>query len=338
MTSEYVSLGHPDKTADYISEYILDKYLERDRGTRYAVEVQLKDNFVSLAGEVSSTANFTEDELKAFTREAVEDVGYTHEYASRWPEGATLDASKLDIAIHISQQSRDIAQGVDNEGWGDQGIFWGLAVNDPEHDYMPLDHWLAKKIGKHLYENKFGGLDIKTQVTLRNGKPDECIVAIPTIPGTEEACIGSVKNYVKSVLGPDCHVIVNGTGKYVVHSSVGDAGTTGRKLVVDFYGGNCKIGGGSPWTKDPTKADLTLNVYARKIAKEHVIKTGIAECYVALSCCIGRREITVDIYDCRGLLMESYIERKPASEVIADVGLDKAKFTDLCKNGILSGV
>ena len=338
MTSEYVSLGHPDKTADYISEYILDKYLEADKGTRYAVEVQIKDNFVSLAGEVSSTASFTEDEIRKFVREAVEEVGYTHEYAEKWPEGTTLDASELEIYLHISQQSRDIAQGVDNDGWGDQGIFWGMAVNDPEHDYMPLDHWYAKKIGRYLYDKKFGGLDIKTQVAIKDGKPVECIVAIPTIPGTEESCIGSVESYVKSVLGTDCKVIVNGTGRYVVHSSVGDAGTTGRKLVVDFYGGNCRIGGGSPWTKDPTKADLTLNVYARKIAKEYVAKNGVAECQVAISCCIGRREITIDVYDGHGKLLETRTEDKTAKEVVSETGLDRAKFADLCRNGILSGV
>ena len=167
MTSEYVSLGHPDKTADYISEYILDKYLEADKGTRYAVEVQIKDNFVSLAGEVSSTASFTEDEIRKFVREAVEEVGYTHEYAEKWPEGTTLDASELEIYLHISQQSRDIAQGVDNDGWGDQGIFWGMAVNDPKCGYMSKDYWLARKVAQNLCRIGIGGLDVKTQVTVR---------------------------------------------------------------------------------------------------------------------------------------------------------------------------
>ena len=162
MTSEYVTLGHPDRTADYISEYILDRYVEKDPDTRYAVEVQIKDNWVSLVGEVTSKAEFTDAERAEFVRRAIAEVGYTPEYAAKWPAGCALDSSKVEVAQHISRQSQDIAAGVDAGGWGDQGIFWGMAAPDKDHDYMPLDHWYAKKIGDFLYEKRFGGLDIKT--------------------------------------------------------------------------------------------------------------------------------------------------------------------------------
>lgn len=337
MTSEYVSLGHPDKVADYISEYILDQYLKRDPATRYAVEVQLKDNFVSLAGEVTSLADYTQDEIAQFVRDAICDIGYTHDYALAWGAENTLDGSEVIVVQHISRQSPDIAVGVDNDGWGDQGIFWGMAVNDPEHDYMPLDHWYARKIGKHLFDNRFGGLDIKTQVTVKDGKATECVVAIPLMEERETQSLKEIANYVKSVLGSGCRLIINGTGSYVIHSSFGDCGTTGRKLAVDFYGGNCRIGGGSPWTKDPTKADLTLNLYARKIAKDYIIETGAQTCFVAISCAIGRKRIVVEIYDGANSLVKSYVENKSTKEVVHLLGLDKACFAKLCRDGLTYG-
>lgn len=117
--------------------------------------------------------------------------------------------------------------------------------------------------------------------------PSDCIVAIPLHPDNEDVAKRVVEYYVKSVIGEKCRVTVNGTGRYVVHSSMGDCGTTGRKLAVDFYGGNCRIGGGSPWTKDPTKADLSLNLYARKLAVDFMKAHSIDEVHVQTSCCIG---------------------------------------------------
>ena len=122
MTSEYVTLGHPDRTADYISEYILDRYLEQDPYTRYALEVQVKDNFVTLGGEITSKANFNYAEIIQFVQNALNEIGYTHEYAKKWGEGNTIDPERVFVVQNISQQSTDIGQGVDNSGWGDQGI------------------------------------------------------------------------------------------------------------------------------------------------------------------------------------------------------------------------
>lgn len=337
MTSEYVTLGHPDKIADYISEYILDEYMKYDRNTRYAVEVQIKDNWVSLAGEITSKHHFTSMEHAQFVRAAIDDIGYTPKYAALWPNGATLDSSKVEVVEHISQQSNDIAQGVDNDGWGDQGIFWGMATNNKQYDYIPLDYWYARKIANHLYKYRFGGLDIKTQVTIDNGSAVKCIVAIPILPKYALSALGTIKSYVQSILGAKCDVIINGTGSYVVHSSMGDCGTTGRKLVVDFYGGNCRIGGGSPWTKDPSKADLTLNVYARHIAKDYVKHHNIDKCYVAINCCIGQKDIGIEVYDSHNVCIDKWVECKKPSDVIIETGLDKACFKDLCKNGLTYG-
>lgn len=211
-----------------------------------------------------------------------------------------------------------------------------MAVNDREHDCMPLDWWLAKKLGQHLHQSRFGGLDIKTQVTVEDGVPSDCIVAIPLHPDNEEAAKRIVECYVRSELGEKCRVTVNGTGRYVVHASVGDCGTTGRKLAVDFYGGNCRIGGGSPWTKDPTKADLSLNLYARKLAVDFVKKHGIDEAHVQIACCIGQKRISIDIYDRHGELLDKYTECKGPAEVIEELGLKDTSYARLCREGLFT--
>lgn len=335
-TSEWVSLGHPDKMADYISSFILDRYLERDPMTRYALEVQIKDNFVTLGGEITSQANFTEDELALFVKIAVAQIGYTKCYQNIWGAENTICDQDLIVTQHIGQQSPDIAQGVDASGWGDQGIFWGMAVNDPTTNFMPKDHFLARKIGQQLYDIKYAGLDIKTQVTLFDDEPEEIVVAIPMLPKhSEQDIINAVKfccdgktNY---------KLAVNGTGKFVKHGPIGDCGTTGRKLAVDFYGGNCRIGGGSPWTKDGSKADLTLNLLAREKALEFLKKhPDIQEVHCSIACRIGSPEIIVSLYDGHLNVLTSYRETFDPAAIIDRFFLRKPRFAQLCRNGLLS--
>lgn len=341
MTSEYVTVGHPDRMADYISEYILDRYLEKDKFTRYALEVQVKDNFVTLSGEITSSANLF-DQLGGFVRDALREIGYTEEYAKRWGVGNCIDPSKVIVTEHISHQSSQIAQGVNNLGWGDQGIFWGMAINNENTNYMPYDHWLARKIGEHIYEyarygNYDWGLDIKVQVTTKNNVVSKVIVAVPLMNPDVE--LQRVKAEVKRCVGrDDFELIVNGTGSYVCHSSMGDCGTTGRKLAVDFYGGNCRIGGGSPWTKDPTKADLTLNLYARKKALEYLKEHNLYECHVQIECCIGRKEITIEYYDGHMNLLHTECENKSNGEIIDELGLREPIYAKMALNGMFSRI
>lgn len=337
-TSEYVSLGHPDKVADYISCYILDRYLERDPNTRFALEVQIKDEFVTLGGEITSKADFTAAEIIKFARNAVNEVGYTAAYQKRWGIGNTICGDELDVALHIGRQSPDIAQGVDASGWGDQGIFHGMAVNSQDTDYMPSDWYLAKKIGKHLYDIRYAGLDIKTQVTMLNGKPEEIVVAIPMLDKHSEQDIANAVQWCCDGR-KDYKLTVNGTGKFVKHGPIGDCGTTGRKLAVDFYGGNCVIGGGSPWTKDGTKADLSLNMLARKLAVEYVkCHPELGEVYCSISCCIGSPEVLIVITDkFRNELSSTKTVVKP-SEVISEFRLREPRFADMCRNGLFEGI
>ena len=144
--SEFVSLGHPDKIADYISQYLLARYIEHDPQTRYAVEVQIKGYQVTLGGEVSSKHHFSAQEIRDFVRASVNEIGYTREYQQKWGADNTICGDLLDVAIYICQQSNDIAQGL--SGWGDQGIFFGYCEYRPDTCGMPLDHTLAKRLCK----------------------------------------------------------------------------------------------------------------------------------------------------------------------------------------------
>ena len=242
-TSEYVSTGHPDKVADYLSCFILDRFLEKDPMTRYALEVMIKDNHVTLGGEITSTAQYSPEDIAAFVRIAVNQVGYTKAYQRIWGKENTICGDDIEVTQHIGRQSPDIAQGVNGGGHGDQGIFWGMATNTPETDYMPKDWWLARKIGKHLYDTRYAGLDIKTQVTMKDDRIEEIVVAIPMNHRHFDSDIGNAVAFCCDG-GREYKLHINGTGKFVNHGPVGDCGITGRKLAVDFYGGNCKIGGG----------------------------------------------------------------------------------------------
>lgn len=343
--SEYVSLGHPDCVCDYISEYILDRLLEQDPDTRYALEVQMKDNYVTLGGEITTKAELAEPCWEIWVKEALAEIGYDDNYAMKWGSENTITPRLVEVVAHISKQSPDIAQGVNKDGWGDQGIFWGMADRTANDDLLPDDYYYAKKLCQHLYEKARNGapwgLDIKTQVEVGPlGDIRKVIVAAPCYPGNLPELRKEVvdcfhdENFYHDGLD-SIEYTINGTGAYIKHASIGDCGTTGRKLVVNFYGGNCQIGGGSPWTKDPTKADLSLNLYARHLAKQwlanhpeqNVVK-------VSIGCCIGRPEIDVTILDEFGNQLHSYTQVKGPSEVIEELGLKQPMYADMCRKGL----
>lgn len=326
--SEYVSLGHPDKVADYISQYLLDRYIEHDPQTRYAVEVQIKGYQVTLGGEVSSKHRFSAQEIAGFVRSAVNEIGYTREYQQRWGAENTICGDLLDVSAYISQQSPDIAQGL--SGWGDQGIFFGYCAFDHSTCGMPYEHTIAKRICKHLFDSGIGGLDIKAQVITDDGEIKKLIVAIPL---QEEADEKFVRDYLCGIAKKDCEIIINGTGRYVQHSPIADCGTTGRKLAVDFYGGSCRIGGGSPWTKDGSKADLTLNLVARKMAKQFAEKYG-CDVYTSLACCIGKQEVDVSVCDAAGNILWEGTETINPAERRKAFKLDTPIYASMCRWGL----
>lgn len=336
-TSEWVSLGHPDKTADYISEYILDKLLTYDKNVRYALEVQVKDNIVNLAGEVTTSVSASKTQYESWVKEALREIGYTNEYAYHWGYENTVNADDAIVNQFISTQSQDIAMGVDNDGWGDQGIFFGLAMKNASMSYMPRDIFYARRFGYAIYKADFCGLDVKTQVTTRGPNIEQLIVAAPVKTQEDmERIAGIVHNICHAEnINPPKQLIINGTGRFVKHSSMGDCGITGRKLAVDFYGGNCEIGGGSPWTKDVTKADLTLNAYARKLAVDFIRCRGdYPGVKVKISCCIGSSVIYVTFFDLHGNEISSEKRILTPGQAVRELGFDKISFAYLCEKGI----
>lgn len=327
-TAEAVSIGHPDKTADYISSYILDRLIEQDPHVHYAVEVMIKDNNVVLGGEIKGNVSLSK--VEDYVKEALREIGYDEHYAEIWGNYA-IDVRHIEVINKIGVQSADINQGVERDGWGDQGVFVGYACKGPA--LINRELWLARKLNDALYEQAKTssnlGLDIKTQITIddANGNIETTIVAVPMLEPED------IKSFVADVLGQEPkRIIVNGTGTYQYHSSIADCGVTGRKLACDFYSTACPIGGGSPWTKDPSKADLTLNVYARYLATENLGDND--ECFVYLSSCIGKSELPSGLIRTvkNGVVTNSPLvcNQKP-NTLVKFFGLDRPIYTKLCR-------
>lgn len=368
-TAEAVSLGHPDKSADYISSYILDRYLSYDPFTRYAVEVLIKGNTVVLGGEVKSSKHFDREQIKEFVTSALNEIGYSKHYSSIWKNNA-IETEKTKVVNLIGLQSLDISRGVSGKneqnedraevtGWGDQGVFVGYASRNDK--FLSSSHMKAKRLCSVLYElalyrynpdSKFFrhdtklykdfyanpsspvlGLDIKTQVTTsEEGKIDTVICAVPVLSGCEDLLV----SFIKSEIGDEkTKYIVNGTGKYTVHSSVADCGITGRKLACDFYSVSAPIGGGSVWTKDASKADVSLNLYARKLAIDNLENND--ECYVYLSSCIGKEDLPSSVIKTikdGEVKYKNFQFNKTAEEVIDSMSLRTPRFALMCRNSM----
>lgn len=333
--SEYVSLGHPDKVADYISSFLLDKYIKKDPNTRYAVECQIKNNIVNLAGEVTSKAKFTKEQIERYVKMAVNDIGYTKHYQRKWGKQNTICCADLIVNTYISEQSPDIANGL--YGWGDQGIFFGCAYPRKDYDYFEGTKYLSQIIGEELYKEDIVGKDIKVLVVKKENRLAKVIIAAPVITG-KQLWSSKVINDVRKICDDSqCPLVINGTGIFQKHGPIADCGTTGRKLAVDFYGGSCRIGGGSPWTKDGTKADLTLNLYARYLALKFLKDNDLDEpVYCEIACSIGKREIDICLHGADGQLFKQYTEEKSPQELIQFFKLDTPIYAELCKNGLFS--
>lgn len=330
-TAEAVSLGHPDKIADYISSYILDRMIEQDQHVKYAVEVMIKNNTVALGGEITGRVKL--DNVRTYVIDALAEIGYTRDYATRWGD-CTINPDQIEIINMIGVQSPDINRGVVRDGWGDQGVFVGYACRGTGQINREL--YLARKLNRALYglarESDTLGLDIKTQITLDDdGVIDTAIVAIPMLRDTD------LTDFVVRTLGArPRHIIINGTGRYTYHASIADCGITGRKLACDFYSTACPVGGGSPWTKDASKADVTLNIFARALAIQNLGDND--ECFVYLSSCIGRgdlpsavvKTITDGVVTTRNI----NIDARP-SVLIPMLGLDAPVFANLCRDGLV---
>ena len=331
-TAEYVSLGHPDKIADFISSSILDECLKQDPYVRYAVEVMVKNNNIILGGEI--TGNISLNHIKKYVKQALRHIGYDERYNTLWGDNA-ININKIKITNLISAQSREIAQGVNANGWGDQGVFVGYA--EKNDGLINHELFLAQKLNNALYEKALKsdnlGLDIKTQITLdEKNNITTAIVAIPMLKKED------LTDFVIETLNQTPqNIIINGTGSYTTHSSIADCGITGRKLAVDFYSTACPIGGGSPWTKDASKADLTLNLYARKLAIDYLKDND--SCYVYLSSCIGKKDLPSAVIKTikNGIVKTFNISPDCSPNVLIKMlKLDRPIYKKLCKKGLIN--
>jgi len=301
FTSESVSEGHPDKLADQVSDAILDALLAQDPMSRVACETLTTTGLVVVAGEITTKAQI---DYREVARQAIRDIGYTD-------PSAGFDADSCGVLISVGRQSPDIAQGV-NEGEGlhkemgagDQGLMFGFAVNEtPELMPAPiqLSHQLVKKLAEVRKANvvPFFRPDSKSQVTVQyeNGKPkriDAIVVSTQHSPDvTHKQIEDAVRELVIAPVIP-AHLLddktkyfVNPTGRFVVGGPVGDAGLTGRKIIVDTYGGYARHGGGAFSGKDATKVDRSAAYYARYVAK-NIVAAGLADkCEVQVAYAIG---------------------------------------------------
>ena len=303
FTSESVSEGHPDKICDRISDSILDLYIDADPEARVAVETLVTTDLVVVSGEVRSLTNITKQSIEETIRTAVKEIGYEQD-GFHW--------KTLETKILLHEQSADIAMGVDSdgnakkEGAGDQGIMFGFACNETP-EFMPAPILYSHKILKRLADKRHSGLidgilpDSKSQVTLKyeDNKPKYIDSIVVSSQHTEDCSQERIQEIVKGIiqevmprewLKDITSYIVNPTGKFVIGGPVGDTGLTGRKIIVDTYGGSAPHGGGAFSGKDPTKVDRSAAYISRYLAK-NVVAAGIADrCTIQLSYAIGMSE------------------------------------------------
>ena len=301
FTSESVSEGHPDKVADRISDTVLDAFLSADPFARVACETLVTTNRIVLAGEVRGPDSVTPDLLTHLARLAVKDIGYDQQGFS-WRNAA--------VECHLHAQSPEIAMGVDaagnkDEGAGDQGIMFGYACRETP-ELMPAPLYYAHLILRRVRDLRRAGdpaargllPDAKSQVTLRyvDGKPVGCTSVVVSTQHEEQLEQADIKRMLRPVVEsllpsgwmcPDDEFYVNPTGKFVIGGPDGDCGLTGRKIIVDTYGGAAPHGGGAFSGKDPTKVDRSAAYACRYLAK-NVVASGLADrCTIQVSYAIG---------------------------------------------------
>ena len=336
FTSESVAAGHPDKICDQISDSIVDAALVVDPKSRVAVETLVTTNRVVLAGEVTCSQKL---DYETITRKMIQSLGYT--------DGIYHFSYSSPISIYIHQQSPDIAQGVDTGGAGDQGMMFGFACNETT-EYMPLPIMLAHRLVAQMDEVRekkvlpFLRPDGKSEVKIlyKNGKPvgvERIVLAVPHTPKISNHEVK--KNLIKYVIRPALeqykfklpspkNIIVNGTGKWEIGGPASDTGVTGRKIIVDTYGGMGRHGGGCFSGKDPSKVDRSGAYACRYLAKNIVAAKLADRCEVRVAYVIGQRN-PLDIgIDCFGT------EKK----TLAGAQKYARELLDLSVRGIIEGL
>lgn len=297
FTSESVTEGHPDKLCDTISDTILDEYIKQDKNSRVAVETFASGNEITIAGQITSKGQV---DIEKIVRNKIKEIGF---------DDATtdMDYKTCKININITKQSPDIALGVDIGGAGDQGIMFGYA-SDETKEYMPLAINLAHKLAHRLTQVRKDGIinylrpDGKTQITVEyeDDKPKRIdTILISTQHKSDvnqetlkQDVIQKVINVIipKKIIDEDTKIYINPTGRFVIGGPLGDTGLTGRKIIVDTYGGYARHGGGAFSGKDPSKVDRSSAYMLRYIAKNLIANGYAKRCEIQISYAIGMKE------------------------------------------------
>ena len=332
FTSESVTEGHPDKLCDYISDTILDECIRKDKNARVAIETFASGNIINIAGQITMNGIIP---IREIVKEKIKEIGFDN-------ENTDMDYRTCKIYTNITRQSPDIAQGVNIGGAGDQGIMFGFAT-DETTEYMPYAISMAHKLAKRLTEVRKDGTisylrpDGKTQVTVEyeNDKPkriETILVSTQHLESvTQEQIKKDITNQVINKVIPaemmdkNTKIYINPTGRFVIGGPLGDTGLTGRKIIVDTYGGYARHGGGAFSGKDPSKVDRSATYMARHIAKNIVANGYAKKCEIQLAYAIGIKE-PVSIY------IDTFGTGKISNEEIAQKV--KSKF-DLTPDGII---
>jgi S-adenosylmethionine synthetase len=346
FTSEVVSPGHPDKCADIIADSIVDKLIIGDPKSRVASEVFVAGKHIVIGGEVTSKTRVTTEDYKKIVHDALVNIGYDGN--PYFTKEECLHPEEVELQVLLNSQSPDINQGVDQEdgetGAGDQGIMFGYADIETKN-YMPSAITYARVLMEKVYNfakanpSKLG-VDIKTQVTMDYGKkenfekcqPQKIHTIVVSAPCVNTMDINTVRKLIGELIDDaglpaelynknDCIIHINPTGKYVSHSSLHDSGLTGRKLIVDSFGGYAPIGGGAQSSKDYTKVDRSGLYAARYIAK-HIVAAGLAKkALVQISYAIGVARPTSVAVDTYGTVINSLDDDKLSEFVLSNFSL-----------------
>ena len=349
FTSESVTEGHPDKLCDYISDTILDEALKQDKYSRVAIETFASANKITIAGQLTSNAKL---DIEKIVRERIKEIGYDNAELD-------IDYRTCKIDTNITQQSSDIAQGVDIGGAGDQGIMFGYASDETE-EYMPFAISMAHKLSKRLTEVRKNGIlpylrpDGKTQVTVEYEgntvkRIDTILISTQHKDGIDiDALITDIKDKVINEVIPEKYLdentkyYINPTGRFVIGGPLGDTGLTGRKIIVDTYGGYARHGGGAFSGKDATKVDRSAAYMLRHIAKNIVANGYAKKCELQVAYAIGVEQpmsIFVDTFG-TNTIPEEEIEEKIKNKfdltpkgIIEYLGLREPIFTKTTNYG-----
>ena len=332
FTSESVTEGHPDKICDSISDAILDECLKQDKDSRVAIETFASSSTITIAGQITSTARIKIGEI---VRERLKEIGYDNELTD-------IDYRTCKINADITKQSPDIALGVDVGGAGDQGIMFGYAC-DETPNYMPyaidMAHKLSKRLTQVRKENIIPYLrpDGKTQVTVEyeNDRPKRIETILISIQHLETASLEQIREDIKkhvinivipnNMIDENTKIYINPTGRFVIGGPFGDTGLTGRKIIVDTYGGYARHGGGAFSGKDASKVDRSAAYMLRHIAKNIVANGYAKKCEIQVSYAIGMKE-PLSIY------VNTFGTSQKSEEELVE--LIKSKF-DLTPDGII---